>query len=285
MPYVPGATTQGNSSLVEVKDIYKSSNVFVNNVQVALYRSPDSSNAAVLNQILSPFYAVDSATITADGEEDEKIVEDIQQELVVQGVITQNDLNIARNAQPEATDFDPGVAVPPPDPTSTVNTATTTFSNSYPLTPNTTLGDITQTPNVVFGYTVKGQAGLTIGQVVENLQLLTQNCIEPIKTQYSNMFVTNSFRDAAKSSSTSQHPKGMACDMQFSNVSKADYFLIAQWIRDNISYDQLLLEYKTTGSRLPWIHISYNKAGNRNQVLTFMNDKRYAIGLADLSNV
>lgn len=204
---------------------------------------------------------------------------------MAQGVITQDELNLARNIQPGATDLGPGVAVPPPDPTSTVNTATTTFSSSYPLTPNTTLGDITQKPEVVFGYTVKAQAGLTIGQVVENLQLLTQNCIEPIKTQYSNMFITNSFRDAASSSSTSQHPKGMACDMQFSAVSKSDYFTIAKWIRDNISYDQLLLEYKTTGSRLPWIHISYNKDGNRNQVLTFMNDKRYAIGLVDLSAV
>lgn len=285
MPYVPGTTTQGNSSLAEVKDIYKSSNVYVNNVQVALYRSPESSNAAVLNQILSPFYTIDSATIVADGEEDEKVVEAIQQELVAQGKITQEELNLARNAVPGTIDQAPGSAIPPPDPTSTVNTATTSFASSYPLTPSTTLGDITLQPNVVFGYTVKAQAGLTIGEVVENLQLLTKNCIEPIQAQYSNMFLTNSFRDQAKSSSTSQHPKGMACDMQFSNVGKADYFSIAVWIRDNISYDQLLLEYKTTGSRLPWIHISYNKNGNRNQVLTFMNDRRYAVGLVDLSNV
>lgn len=285
MPYVPGLVDQKDSTRSEVVDVYKSSNVFVNNVPVALYRSADSTNAAVLNLILSPEYAIDSATIAADGEEDEKVVEEIQQDLVAQKVITQEELNAARDIQPGATDLGPGVAVAPPDPTSTVNTATTTFSNSYPLTPNTTLGDITQQPNVVFGYTVKAQSGLTIGQVVENLQLLTQNCIEPIKVQYPNMFVTNSFRDAAKSSSTSQHPKGMACDMQFANVSKADYFTIAIWIRDNISYDQLLLEYKTTGSKLPWIHISYNKDGNRNQVLTFMNDKRYAIGLVDLSAV
>ena len=285
MPYVPGNTTQGNSSLVEVKDVYKSSNVYVNNVQVALYRSPESSNAAALNQILSPFYEIDSATISADGELEETVVEAIQQGLVEQGTITQEELNIARSAVPGTIDQTPGSAVPPPSPTSTVNTATTSFASTYPLTPNTTLGDITQQPNVVFGYTVTASAGLTIGEVVENLQLLTKNCIEPIQTQYSNMFLTCSFRSQSSSSSTSQHSKGMACDMQFSNVSKADYFSIAVWIRDNISYDQLLLEYKTTGSRLPWIHISYNKNGNRNQVLTFINDRKYANGLVDLSKV
>ena len=75
----------------------------------------------------------------------------------------------------------------------------------------------------------------------------------------------------------------MACDMQFSRAKKPDYFTIAQWIRDNVSYDQLLLEYKTTGSKLPWIHLSFNKAGNRGQVMTFMNDKKYSNGLVDLS--
>ena len=37
MPYVKGGTTQGNSGLPEVKDVFKSPNVFVNGVPVALH--------------------------------------------------------------------------------------------------------------------------------------------------------------------------------------------------------------------------------------------------------
>jgi hypothetical protein len=67
-------------------------------------------------------------------------------------------------------------------------------------------------------------------------------------------------------------------------VKKSEYFQIAQVIKDLVPYDQLLLEYKTTGSGLPWIHISFNKAGNRKQVLTFLNDRTYAQGLVDLAD-
>lgn len=285
MPYVPGNTTQGSSSLPEVKDIYKSSNVFVNFVEVALYNNSEGSNAFALSGILSPYYEIDSATIELDGEENEKLVSTQQQSLIADGTITQDELNLARDATPTQNDPNPGVTNPPLYSTGTVNTSTVSFSSSYPLTASTTLGDITQKPNVLFGYTVTASLGLSVGQIVENLQLLTLNCIEPIKAQYPTMFVTNSFRTAKSPSTTSQHPRGMSCDMQFGNVSKAEYYNIATWIKNNISYDKLLLEYKTTGSRLPWIHISFNKDGNSNRVFTYLNDKKYADGLADLSHI
>lgn len=43
MPYVPGGTSQGNSGLVEVADVYRSGNVFVNSVPVALWLAPSVS--------------------------------------------------------------------------------------------------------------------------------------------------------------------------------------------------------------------------------------------------
>jgi hypothetical protein len=71
--------------------------------------------------------------------------------------------------------------------------------------------------------------------------------------------------------------------MQFKGVPKKEYFEIAKWCRDNLLFDQLLLEYKTTGSGLPWIHMSFNKNNNRKQVLTLLNDKTHSQGLVDLS--
>lgn len=143
---------------------------------------------------------------------------------------------------------------------------------------------VTRKPNVVFDHALRGpSAGLEVPEIICNLKMLTINCIIPIFNQYQGGFLTNTWRPAGIGSSTSQHPKGQACDMQFKGISKSEYFNIAQWIKDNITFDQLLLEYKTTGSKLPWIHISYNKAGNRKQILTFMNNIKYGTGLIQLA--
>jgi hypothetical protein len=152
------------------------------------------------------------------------------------------------------------------------------------LTSNYTVGKLTRKPYIVFDHALRdGTAGLTVPEIVCNLKLLAVNIVEPMKAQYSNMFVTNTWRPAGIGSSTSQHPKGMAVDIQFKGAGKSDYFTIAKWCRDNLVYDQLLLEYKTTGSGLPWIHISFDKNNNRKQVLTLLNDKTYGQGLIDLS--
>ena len=54
-------------------------------------------------------------------------------------------------------------------------------------------------------------------------------------------------------------------------------------LANNLNYDQCLLEYKTTGTGMPWIHISINVSGQRSQVLTLLNDKKYSAGLTKLA--
>lgn len=285
MPYIKSVTPQKDSTAPGVVDLYSSPNVYINNVPVALYQNAAGSEAAVFGQISGADYAVDSLTIELDGEENPRVVEQLQRQLIQQGVITRSQLNLANAIVPGSVDVAAAPTTTATITTSTVNLAETNFPDSYVLSDNYTLGQMTKQPDVIFGYQVQDSAGLDVAEVVENLQLLTVNCVELIKAQYSNMFVTNSFRTAS-ATSTSQHRLGMACDMQFTDVEKSDYFAIAQWIRDNVPFDQLLLEYKTTGSGLPWIHISYNKAGNRRQVKTFLNDKVYhRSGLVDLSSI
>jgi hypothetical protein len=153
------------------------------------------------------------------------------------------------------------------------------------LTTNYTIGRMTRKPYVLYDHALRtGTGGLTLEEIVCNLKILAINVVEPVRAQYSNMFLTNTWRPIGDKASTSQHPKGMACDMQFKGISKKDYFAIAQWCRDNLVYDQLLLEYKTTGSGLPWIHMSFNKINNRKQVLTFLNNSTFAQGLKDLAS-
>lgn len=128
---------------------------------------------------------------------------------------------------------------------------------------------------------VVDQVGLKKIEIVCNLKNLAINCLDPIKQKYPNLVVTNAFRAG---SGQSQHFKGQAADLQFTGATNSEYFEIAKWIRDNVPHDQLLLEYKTTGSKLPWIHISFNPEGNRrtNKTATFLNHAKYSNGLTQL---
>lgn len=157
--------------------------------------------------------------------------------------------------------------------------------DSIRLTSRFTVAKLTRKPFVIFDNPLRGpEGGLSVEEIVCNLKLLAINVIEPILDQYPDGFVTNTWRPIGNGSATSQHPKGMACDIQFRKISKDQYFDIAKWCRDNILYDQLLLEYKSTGSGLPWIHVSFNKTSNRKQVLTFWNNRTYAQGLVNLGS-
>ena len=292
MPYVPGNTTQSLSFRPEVKDVYKSSNVFVNFVEVALYNDEESPEAAVIAEILSPTYIIDQATLASDGENNDngKETEKNQQRLIEEGLITQEQLNKAKDVTPSRKDELAKKVNPPLFTTSTVNTGTVSFSSTFTLTTSSTLGSVVLIPPTTHG--IKSMNDLSVenttvpvGVVVENLQLLTLNCIQPIRAKYPNMYITNSFREKFRSKTGSLHPTGMAVDLQFNKIAKKDYYDIALWIRDNISFDMLILEYKTTGSGNPWIHISFNKNGNRNLIYTYINDKYKMEGLGDFSNI
>jgi uncharacterized protein YcbK (DUF882 family) len=149
----------------------------------------------------------------------------------------------------------------------------TQLSTSYILADVTTNAAVSQ-------YKIQSQLGLSEQEIACNLKHLALNVLDPIKAQYPNMIVTSGFR---RGSGTSQHLKGQAVDMQFSGASKSDYYEIAQWIRSNIPHDQLLLEFKSLGSKSPWLHVSLTKGTNRYQVMTFWNHAKYSSGLVDLS--
>ena len=112
-------------------------------------------------------------------------------------------------------------------------------------------------------------------EIACNMKALAEQVLDPIKEKYPNMLITSAFRNYVPEggSLTSQHMKGQAADLQFNGASKSQYFEIAQWIRDTLPFDQLLLEYKTTGTRNPWIHVSYTRDGCRQTFGTFMNHK------------
>lgn len=312
MPYVIGATAHG---VKHIADVFHSPSVYANFVNIALWNDPQGPEAAVLNAINAPEYEFENVIQEAtEGEVDVAAVEAAQQALIKQGLLIQADLENGNNAgnNPIATDLTPGVLT-----TATIVGAVTVLTNVDDTvlytgslgddTVTFTVKDVTKSPGVVYPYdvaTIAPQNGLTVQEVCDNLKSLITNVWVPVKAQFPDAFITCSFRKKGIGSATSQHVKGMAIDIQYSKIGSwteesdpvyksnypgADsYYLRALWIRDHIAYDQFLLEYKTTGTKKPWHHISFAGPNNRAQVCTFMNDKNCkgpgVQGLFDLSN-
>ena len=302
MPYIPGSGQQKDSTLDAVEDVYHSPNVFVNFIPVALWDDPSGTGviAAISVAINAPTFSQESTITEAiEGDPDSPdAVEAQQQVLIASGVITTASIlagTVAASNTAQTNTTPPPAGVTQGETAGAVKVGGVvddTLLCVGPLTgTNYYVKTVTKQPGVVFPYdvaTVAIENGTTVQEVCDNLRLMIINCFDPIKHQYPDAFMTCSFRKRGSGSPTSQHPLGMACDIQYAKASKADYYTRALWVKDNAKYDQFLLEYKTTGTGLPWHHISFNKAGNRGQVCTFMNDKNAkgpgVTGLYDLGN-
>ena len=107
---------------------------------------------------------------------------------------------------------------------------------------------------------------------ITNMQELAFNVLQKVRDNFAKGVKVNSgFRHPdvnAKvgGSKTSDHCKGMAADIEIPGVANAD---LAQWIVDNCDFRQVILEFYTIGiPNSGWVHVSYNPADNKKQVLT-----------------
>lgn len=98
--------------------------------------------------------------------------------------------------------------------------------------------------------------------------------LEPIRAHFEIPFSPNSWYRCFKlnklvsGSNASDHMIGAAVDIKIPDVS---LLTLAKWIRDNLEFDQLILEPT-------WVHVSYKNNNNRLQVLRNENGK-YLSGL------
>lgn len=79
--------------------------------------------------------------------------------------------------------------------------------------------------------------------------------------------VTSGYRGPAlnariRGSSTSQHLKGQAADIQAAAVSVLELFKMV--IRLGLPFDQVIFEAKNATTK--WVHVSHNPAGNRGEI-------------------
>jgi len=107
---------------------------------------------------------------------------------------------------------------------------------------------------------------------IASLRLLCEKILQPVREHYGKGVKVNSgYRAPAVNqkvggSPTSDHCKGQASDIEIPGVANAD---LALHIVDTYEFTQVILEFYTPG--VPdsgWVHVSYDPANLKSQVLT-----------------
>lgn len=132
----------------------------------------------------------------------------------------------------------------------------------------------------------KGIDNVPQGEHLDAAVALFENVVQKVRDHFGPTVLNSGYRSpelnaAVGGSSKSQHCKGEAADIEVPGVPNAE---VAEWIRDNLDFDQLILEaYKKGIPDSGWVHVSYKSDGsNRKSVLTadFTSGKAvYANGL------
>lgn len=112
-------------------------------------------------------------------------------------------------------------------------------------------------------------------EVITRLKTLCENVLQPVRNYFGKPVKINSgyrnpiLNEAVKGSKTSQHCQGYASDIEIQGLSNYD---LACWIRDNLNFDQLILEFADNiknDKNAGWVHVSYvSPSVNRKQCLT-----------------
>src|SRR5210317_153241 len=110
------------------------------------------------------------------------------------------------------------------------------------------------------------------GEHLENAKELFENVVQKVRDHFGPTVINSGYRcpelnEAVRGSKTSQHCHGEAADIEVPGVANGD---LAQWIVDNLEFDQVILEFYTPGQPSSgWVHVTYKKDGsNRNKALT-----------------
>lgn len=110
------------------------------------------------------------------------------------------------------------------------------------------------------------------GEHLEAAKALFENVVQKVRDHFGVTTLNSGYRspklnEAVRGVATSQHCLGEAADIECPGTPNAE---LAEWIRDNLDFDQVILEFYTQG--IPdsgWVHVSYKADGtNRKNCLT-----------------
>ena len=110
------------------------------------------------------------------------------------------------------------------------------------------------------------------GDHLEAAKALFENVVQKVRDHFGPTVLNSGYRspklnEAVRGVATSQHCLGEAADIEVPGVANAD---LANWIVDNLDFDQVILEFYTPGEPSSgWVHVSYKADGsNRKKALT-----------------
>ena len=136
------------------------------------------------------------------------------------------------------------------------------------LTQNFSLSELTRSQTA----TRKGIENQPHDEQLANLVALCECVLQPIRDHFGKSVRISSglrvpeLNAAIGGSTTSDHCRGMAADIE---VPPVDNLELARWIEGSgLAFRQLILEYYDGTPDSGWIHVSYDPADNKRQVLT-----------------
>lgn len=113
---------------------------------------------------------------------------------------------------------------------------------------------------------------------IQKLRYCCTYILEKVRAHYGRpVKVSSGYRSPALNtriggSTSSQHMKGEAVDFEITGIANAD---VCVWIRNNLVFDQLILEFYTQGEpNSGWVHCSVIPSGNRRETLTAVKSKQ-----------
>ena len=107
--------------------------------------------------------------------------------------------------------------------------------------------------------------------ILIQMQALAENIFEPLRKHVGGpIYITSFYRSpelnkAIGGSSKSQHCLGQAIDVD-DVLGRATNKEMFEYIKDNLDFDQLIWEFGDDNNP-NWVHVSFNAAGNRGNIL------------------
>ena len=107
-------------------------------------------------------------------------------------------------------------------------------------------------------------------QVIDCLQDLVDNVLQPLRDKFGPIVVTSGYRSPELNkkiggSTTSHHCYGYAADFEVLGMDNRE---LAIYIRDTLKFTQLILEFYDGRPDSGWVHCAYNENDLKGQVLT-----------------
>lgn len=119
-------------------------------------------------------------------------------------------------------------------------------------------------------------------EVINNLTNLCTMVLQKVRDSHGLVIVTSGYRSPELNkniggSATSDHTKGCAADFE---VPQLDNKQLALWIKDNLIFKQLILEFYEEGiPNSGWVHCSFEEGKNNSEVLTAKKEGKKTVYL------